>query len=157
MLQLLIIIYLIAAVKCNDAPTVIHLLAALGTGFDCASKVRITLIFSYKFKSLISFYCFYVWLPFWLFPSNSRLRSNRCWASESSPLASSTPTPARPRGSSGTQRMWVWRWWHSTMKWSCTKWKLFIRMLSRFMHFISIKLIKYLYKIQICTNVYWCS
>lgn len=29
------------AVKCNDSPTVLHLLAALGTGFDCASKVEI--------------------------------------------------------------------------------------------------------------------
>lgn len=27
------------AVKCNDSPTVIQVLAALGTGFDCASKV----------------------------------------------------------------------------------------------------------------------
>lgn len=27
------------AVKCNDSPTVIEVLAALGTGFDCASKV----------------------------------------------------------------------------------------------------------------------
>lgn len=30
-----------AAVKCNDNQTVLELLAALGTGFDCASKVRL--------------------------------------------------------------------------------------------------------------------
>ncbi len=29
-----------AAVKCNDDPAVLALLAQLGTGFDCASKVR---------------------------------------------------------------------------------------------------------------------
>lgn len=29
------------AVKCNDNQTVLELLAALGTGFDCASKVRL--------------------------------------------------------------------------------------------------------------------
>ncbi|XP_034943938.1 ornithine decarboxylase 1-like [Chelonus insularis] len=29
------------AVKCNDSPTVIEVLAALGTGFDCASKAEI--------------------------------------------------------------------------------------------------------------------
>ncbi|GIY35069.1 ornithine decarboxylase [Caerostris darwini] len=34
------------AVKCNDAPTVLHLLAALGTGFDCASKNEIESILS---------------------------------------------------------------------------------------------------------------
>lgn len=27
------------AVKCNDHPTVLEILAALGIGFDCASKV----------------------------------------------------------------------------------------------------------------------
>jgi len=27
------------AVKCNDSPVVLALLARLGTGFDCASKV----------------------------------------------------------------------------------------------------------------------
>lgn len=31
----------IAAVKCNDSPIVLQLLAALGTGFDCASKGEI--------------------------------------------------------------------------------------------------------------------
>lgn len=30
----------ISAVKCNDSVTVLEVLAALGTGFDCASKVR---------------------------------------------------------------------------------------------------------------------
>lgn len=34
------------AVKCNDAPTVLHLLAALGTGFDCASKNEIESVLS---------------------------------------------------------------------------------------------------------------
>ncbi|KAG8198884.1 hypothetical protein JTE90_015098 [Oedothorax gibbosus] len=34
------------AVKCNSAPTVIHLLAALGTGFDCASKAEIESVLS---------------------------------------------------------------------------------------------------------------
>lgn len=29
------------AVKCNDSPMVLKLLAALGTGFDCASKGEI--------------------------------------------------------------------------------------------------------------------
>lgn len=28
------------AVKCNDSPSVLRTLASLGTGFDCASKVR---------------------------------------------------------------------------------------------------------------------
>lgn len=34
------------AVKCNDAPAVLHLLAALGTGFDCASKAEIENVLS---------------------------------------------------------------------------------------------------------------
>lgn len=34
------------AVKCNDAPEVLHLLSALGTGFDCASKAEIENVLS---------------------------------------------------------------------------------------------------------------
>lgn len=34
---------LLLAVKCNDDPAVLSVLAQLGTGFDCASKVRMTL------------------------------------------------------------------------------------------------------------------
>ncbi|XP_074109288.1 ornithine decarboxylase 1 [Cotesia typhae] len=34
------------AVKCNDSPTVIEVLAALGTGFDCASKIEINKVLS---------------------------------------------------------------------------------------------------------------
>ncbi|XP_029913185.1 ornithine decarboxylase-like [Myripristis murdjan] len=34
------------AVKCNDTPTVIGVLSALGTGFDCASKAEIQLALS---------------------------------------------------------------------------------------------------------------
>lgn len=33
-----------AAVKCNDSPVVLQTLAALGTGFDCASKGEIALV-----------------------------------------------------------------------------------------------------------------
>ena len=29
-----------SAVKCNDNPAILSVLAQLGTGFDCASKVR---------------------------------------------------------------------------------------------------------------------
>lgn len=32
---------MISAVKCNDSPLVLAVLAALGTGFDCASKNEI--------------------------------------------------------------------------------------------------------------------
>lgn len=35
-----------AAVKCNDTTTVLEVLAALGTGFDCASKTEINKILS---------------------------------------------------------------------------------------------------------------
>jgi Diaminopimelate decarboxylase len=35
------LLYYISAVKCNDSVTVLEVLAALGTGFDCASKVSI--------------------------------------------------------------------------------------------------------------------
>ena len=31
---------LLVAVKCNDDPAVVSVMASLGTGFDCASKVR---------------------------------------------------------------------------------------------------------------------
>ncbi|CAD6225366.1 GSCOCG00005642001-RA-CDS [Cotesia congregata] len=34
------------AVKCNDSPTVIEVLAALGTSFDCASKIEINKVLS---------------------------------------------------------------------------------------------------------------
>ena len=34
------LLYYVSAVKCNDSGTVLEVLAALGTGFDCASKVR---------------------------------------------------------------------------------------------------------------------
>lgn len=37
-------LFLIAAVKCNDSLTVLETLAALGTGFDCASKGEINKI-----------------------------------------------------------------------------------------------------------------
>lgn len=33
--------------KCNDSPIVIQTLAALGTGFDCASKAEISKVMSY--------------------------------------------------------------------------------------------------------------
>jgi len=33
------------AVKCNDDPAILAVLAQLGTGFDCASKVRDFLYF----------------------------------------------------------------------------------------------------------------
>lgn len=33
--------FILAAVKCNDSPMVLKILAALGTGFDCASKGEI--------------------------------------------------------------------------------------------------------------------
>lgn len=35
------------AVKCNDCPIVIQTLAALGTGFDCASKGEIAAVMKY--------------------------------------------------------------------------------------------------------------
>lgn len=38
---------LFSAVKCNDSPVVIQTLAALGTGFDCASKGEISKVMSY--------------------------------------------------------------------------------------------------------------
>jgi len=34
-----VVVVFLIAVKCNDSPTVLSLLAQLGTGFDCASKV----------------------------------------------------------------------------------------------------------------------
>lgn len=43
--QLLLLICL--AVKCNDSPIVIQTLAALGTGFDCASKGEISKVMSF--------------------------------------------------------------------------------------------------------------
>lgn len=33
--------FVFTAVKCNDSPIVLKMLAALGTGFDCASKGEI--------------------------------------------------------------------------------------------------------------------
>ena len=36
-----VICILVSAVKCNDDPAVLQVLANLGTGFDCASKVVI--------------------------------------------------------------------------------------------------------------------
>ncbi|XP_035213018.1 ornithine decarboxylase-like [Stegodyphus dumicola] len=39
------------AVKCNEAPAVLHLLAALGTGFDCASKAEIESVLSIGVES----------------------------------------------------------------------------------------------------------
>lgn len=42
-----IVFLLITAVKCNDSPIVIETLAALGTGFDCASKGEIANVLSY--------------------------------------------------------------------------------------------------------------
>ena len=34
------------AVKCNDDPQIVRTLAALGTGFDCASKTEISMVLS---------------------------------------------------------------------------------------------------------------
>lgn len=34
-------VYFVIAVKCNDDPLLLQTLAALGTGFDCASKSEI--------------------------------------------------------------------------------------------------------------------
>lgn len=36
--------FLIAAVKCNDDPVLLSVLAHLGTGFDCASKGELSCI-----------------------------------------------------------------------------------------------------------------
>lgn len=36
----------VSAVKCNDSLTVLEVLAALGTGFDCASKTEINKVLS---------------------------------------------------------------------------------------------------------------
>lgn len=37
----------VTAVKCNDTPIIVQTLAALGTGFDCASKGEIANVLSY--------------------------------------------------------------------------------------------------------------
>lgn len=42
----LVIFVLCAAVKCNDSLTVLEVLAAMGAGFDCASKSEINKVLS---------------------------------------------------------------------------------------------------------------
>ena len=44
------------AVKCNDDPAVIAVLAQLGTGFDCASKVMFSRTISVRFENNLCFY-----------------------------------------------------------------------------------------------------
>lgn len=44
--MVLIKLYFLLAVKCNDCPIILELLAALGAGFDCASKGEIEAVLS---------------------------------------------------------------------------------------------------------------
>lgn len=48
------------AVKCNDSPIVLDVLAALGTGFDCASKMEINkvILFIYHISSILEIYIY---------------------------------------------------------------------------------------------------
>lgn len=46
-LLLFLFLLFFVAVKCNDSPAVLQTLAALGTGFDCASKAEIAKVLNF--------------------------------------------------------------------------------------------------------------